>query len=193
MVQRQLLATVSGSFRQHMTAVQAAVYELTDRGVTVLSPADPRVVDQFGDFVFVASDRNRSIGLVEDRHLSAISASDFLWLVSPDGYIGTSAALEVGYAVALKIPVFSANIPVDLTFRRYVIVTTSLSQAIDRALTTRRSRPTSTILLDPPSGIARARRSLDTLELGLLKEPRVDREDEVRHALLDLGHSVGHK
>ena len=193
MVERQLLATVSGSFRQHMSAVQAAVYELTDRGVIVLSPADPRVVDQFGDFVFVASDRNRSIGLVEDRHLSAIAASDFLWLVNPDGYIGTSAALEVGYATALEIPIFSLEAPVDLTFRRYVTVAASLSQAVDQAFTMGRSHPASSILLDPASGIEQARRSLETLELGLLRQPMVDREAEVRHAYWDLSAAVGRK
>src|SRR5690242_9905312 len=81
-----LKATVSGSFHRHMDAISCAVWDLTDLGVKVLSPADPRVVDSFGDFIFVASDRVRSVRLVEDRHLQAIRASDFLWLVSPDGY-----------------------------------------------------------------------------------------------------------
>src|SRR4051812_6526153 len=93
-------ATVSGSFRRAMGAVQEAVYRLTDAGAQVLSPADPRIVDQFGDFVFVASDRVRAIKLVQSRHLAAIAASDVLWLVAPDGYIGQSGAMEIGYAVA---------------------------------------------------------------------------------------------
>lgn len=53
--ERPLTATVSGSFRRYMDAVQDAVYALTDLEVTVLSPADPRVVDQFGDFLFVVA------------------------------------------------------------------------------------------------------------------------------------------
>src|SRR2546421_8220573 len=92
-------ATVSGSFRRAMAAVTDAVYALTDAGVRVLSPADPRIVDQFGDFVFVASDRARAIRLVQTRHLAAIDASDFVWLVAPEGYIGQSAAMELGFAV----------------------------------------------------------------------------------------------
>src|SRR4051812_4984387 len=113
-------ATVSGSFRRAMSAVQDAVYRLTDAGARVLSPADPRVVDQFGDFLFVASDRVRAIKLVQNRHLAAVEASDFLWLVAPNGYIGQSGAMELGFAVSVGTPVFSSEVPADLTLRQYV-------------------------------------------------------------------------
>jgi len=64
-----------------MTAIYQAVTELDDFGVSVLSPADPRVVEQIGEFVFVASDKVRSIKMVEDRHLECLRASDFCgWL-----------------------------------------------------------------------------------------------------------------
>src|SRR4051794_25445033 len=55
-----LFATVSGSFRRSMRGVQEAVFAFTDAGVRVLSPADPRVVAQLGDFLFVASDHLRA-------------------------------------------------------------------------------------------------------------------------------------
>jgi hypothetical protein len=74
----RLKATVSGSFHRHMPAIYDAVGELRARNVTVLSPSDPRVVDNLGEFLFVASDKLRSIRLVQDRHLQAIRASDFL-------------------------------------------------------------------------------------------------------------------
>src|SRR5688572_17291899 len=115
-----LRATVCGSFRRHMSAVYDAVTELTELGVSVLSPSDPRIVDQIGEFVFVASDRVRSIKLVEDRHLECIGASDFLLLVTPDGYVGQSASMELGYAIAHTIPVYSCNAPADGTLRKYV-------------------------------------------------------------------------
>jgi len=83
-----LTATVSGSFHRHLTAIYTAVGELREAGVDVLSPADPRVVDHIGEFLFVASDRLRSIHLVQDRHLECIANSSFLWLVAPDGYVG---------------------------------------------------------------------------------------------------------
>jgi hypothetical protein len=71
-----LKATVSGSFHRHMQAIYQAVGTLREVGVDVLSPSDPRVVDHIGEFLFVASDKLRSIKLVQDRHLHPIRASD---------------------------------------------------------------------------------------------------------------------
>ena len=70
-----LTATVSGSFHRHMGAITAAVHELAALSVRVLSPADPRIVAAQGEFLFVASDRVRSVRLVQDRHLESISCS----------------------------------------------------------------------------------------------------------------------
>src|SRR5258708_29261487 len=114
-----LTATVSGSFHRHMEAITAAVHELAALSVRVLSPADPRIVAAQGEFLFVASDPVRSVRLVQDRHLETIRAANFLWLVCPDGYIGQSASMEIGYAVREGIPVFSTTAPADLTLRQY--------------------------------------------------------------------------
>lgn len=114
-----LYATVSGSFHRHLTSIYETVNRLCDLGVFVLSPADPRVVDSIDDFLFVASDRSRSVRFVEDRHLECIKASDFMWLETPDGYIGQSAAMELGFAVAHNVRVFASwdtnSFPVDAT------------------------------------------------------------------------------
>jgi nucleoside 2-deoxyribosyltransferase len=155
---------VSGSFRRHMDAVQAAVHSLTDSGVEVLSPADPTVVDAFGDFLFVASDRLRTVRVVQSRHLAAIEASDFLWLVAPDGYVGPSAAMELGFAVAKEVPVFSVTPPQDLTMRQFVRVVPSMRDA----LATVRARPDTAKLrsglVDPAAVIARAQDQLGLID-----------------------------
>jgi hypothetical protein len=91
-----LKATVSGSFHRHMAGVYTAVHELRAAGIDVLSPSDPRVVDFPGEFLFVASDRLRSVKLVQDRHFEAIRSSDLLWVVCPDGYTGSSTSAEIG-------------------------------------------------------------------------------------------------
>src|SRR5260370_5223740 len=122
MARQNLKAAVSGSFHRHMEAIGAAVQELASRSIQVLSPADPRIVAAQGEFLFVASDRVRSVRLVQDRHLESIRAADFLWLVSPDGYVGSSASMEVGFAAAVGVPIFASLAPSDLTPRRYVVV-----------------------------------------------------------------------
>src|SRR6266481_5836123 len=117
-----LTATVSGSFHRHMEAISTAVRELASHSVHVLSPADPRVVAHQGEFLFVASDRVRSVRLVQDRHLESIRSASFLWLVCPDGYVGQSASMEVGFAAAAGVPIFSNHAPTDLTLREYVVI-----------------------------------------------------------------------
>src|SRR5277367_2543835 len=115
-----LTATVSGSFHRHMDAITTAVHELASLSVHVLSPADPRIVAAQGEFLFVASDPVRSVRLVQDRHLDCIRASSFLWLVCPDGYVGVSAAMEIGAAREAGVPIFGTRAPHDLTMREYV-------------------------------------------------------------------------
>jgi hypothetical protein len=162
---RAARATVSGSFRRAMSGVQEAVYTLTDLGVDVLSPADPRVVDQLGDFLFVASDSVRAVRLVQSRHLAAIGASDFVWLVAPDGYIGQSAAMEIGYAVAVGTPVYSRDVPSDLTLQQYVRSAASVRDAVGHSEATRDSREPQPddILLDPYRAIERVHADVDAL------------------------------
>ena len=159
-----LTATVSGSFHRHMTAIYTAVGELRARGVSVLSPSDPRVVDHLGEFLFVASDRLRSVRLVQDRHLHSIAASSFLWLVTPDGYVGPSASLEIGFATAAKVPIFAETLPADVTIREYVIRVASYDACLELVrAATRPARRVSHFLIDPTQSVEIAHTTLDEL------------------------------
>jgi hypothetical protein len=137
-----------------MPAIYDAVGELRTAGVVVISPSDPRVVDHLREFLFVASDRTRLKRQVQQRHLEAISKSDFLWLVCPDGYTGVSAAMEIGWALHARVPVFAERKPADVTVEDFVFVAQSISDAIAlvRRDRTACQRPRSTMLLDPDFG-----------------------------------------
>lgn len=163
-VRLRLSAAVSGSFHRHMGAITAAVHELASLSVRVLSPADPRVVAAQGEFLFVASDRVRSVRLVQDRHLESIRAANFLWLVCPDGYIGQSASMEVGFAAAAGVPIFATHPPSDLTLREYVTIVPTLAAALQRVeASLRPSRPEG-ILIDPHASVEEAHRMLERIE-----------------------------
>jgi hypothetical protein len=136
-----------------MEAITAAVHELAALSIHVLSPADPRIVAQQGEFLFVASDRVRSVRLVQDRHLESISAANFLWLVCPDGYVGQSASMEVGYAAASGVPIFAAQPPTDLTLRQYVTIVPTIGEVLRRLASTSQLRHTNGILIDPGGSI----------------------------------------
>jgi hypothetical protein len=176
-------ATVSGSFRRSMDDIRRAVFTLGDLGIVVLSPADPRVVDHFGEFLFVASDRLRTIRLVQQRHLAAIEASDFLWLVAPDGYVGNSASLEIGFALAVGTPVFGATPPSDLTLRNYVEVVSTPAEALGRLGADSNRWLETDALLNPESALQQAHDHLEVVQRELVRpsdnaEPRARRAAE---------------
>jgi hypothetical protein len=188
-----LTAAVSGSFHRHMGAVTAAVHELAALSVCVLSPADPRIVAQQGEFLFVASDPVRSVRLVQDRHLESIRAASFLWLVCPDGYVGQSAAMEMGFAAAVGVPVYTAHAPDDLTLRQYVIMVPTITAALGILKAHPRRRRPAGVLINPRASVEQAHHILERIGDTLTssngsEEParRVHRDMETLRATLTM-------
>jgi hypothetical protein len=169
-----LAAAVSGSFHRHMAAVTAAVHELAALSVRVLSPADPRIVAAQGEFLYVASDRVRSVRLVQDRHLDCIRAADFLWLVCPDGYVGSSASLEIGAAITASVPIFATRAPGDLTLREYVTVVPTLQDAIRKIEASSRPARPQGLFINPHASIQEAHVILEQLERTLTRQNGTD-------------------
>lgn len=164
-----LTAAVSGSFHRHMGAITAAVHELAALSVRVLSPADPRIVAEQGEFLFVASDPVRSVRLVQDRHLDCIRVANFLWLVCPDGYVGQSASMELGYAAAADVPILATQAPSDLTLRQYVKTVPSLAAAVRMIAASPRDKRPEGILIDPRASVEKAHYILDRIGVALTR------------------------
>jgi nucleoside 2-deoxyribosyltransferase len=159
-----LKATVSGSFRKHMPEVYRVVSRLESEGVQVLSPADCRIVDEHDGFVFLASDPWRTIKLVEDRHLRAICASDFLFIVCPEGYVGNSTAFEIGAANARGVPVYAEFPPSDPKMSCLVHLVPSIRElvsAMSHKATEQAPSEVDHVLLDPKGVLER---SMQTIE-----------------------------
>jgi hypothetical protein len=188
--EQYLRAAVSGSFHRHMAAIAAAVQELKSLSIRVLSPADPRVVAKQGEFLFVASDRVRSVRLVQDRHLESIRAATFLWLVCPDGYVGQSASMEIGLAAAVGVPIFSTHAPSDLTLREYVAVVPRLSEAIRRVEASTRHRLPEGILIDPHASVEEAHYILEQIETALTSQEELDPSRRVHRDVSDLRNKL---
>ena len=188
----QLRAAVSGSFHRHMEDISRAVHELAALSVHVLSPADPRVVAAQGEFLFVASDRVRSVRLVQDRHLESIRAANFLWLVCPDGYVGQSASMEVGFAAAVGVPILATCAPSDLTLREYVTIVPTLSAALSRVEASSRPRRPEGVLIDPHASMEEAHYILERIETALTRQDN-SREpaDVVCRGVADLHTKLG--
>jgi hypothetical protein len=183
---RQIRATISGSFTRHLGEIQRTVAELKLQGVRVLSPERPRIVDELDGFLFVESDRHRSVRLVQDRHLASIANSDFLWLETPDGHVGQSAALELGFAIASGIPVYSTAIPDDLTMRQYVYQVPSIKDAVK--LASMRRKPSDranapSLLVDPLTATGEAAVALDRLHKLLTQDVSATNSESLRDSV----------
>jgi hypothetical protein len=189
---RDLAVTVSGSFHRHMHEIGKAVEELASLSIRVLSPADPRIVAAQGEFLFVASDPVRSVRLVQDRHLESIRASSFLWLECSDGYVGQSASMELGFAAAIGIPIYSTHTPSDLTLRQYVKIVPSLAEAVRLAETSPSPRQSEGILINPRASIAEAHEVLGRVEALLTHSGSLsDPSRRVYESIAEVGNLLG--
>ncbi len=125
-----LKTVISGSFHRHPEKLWSIYQELTLAGCQVLSPFTLSFQSPDDDFVVGKGESWLTPLEIEKHHLTAISHADFVWLHVPDGYIGKSTALEIGYAVAKGIPLFSHTLPTEEPFRSFVSTYTSVYCAL---------------------------------------------------------------
>jgi len=92
---------ISGSFRKHFEEIQAVRVKLERLGVRVLSPQSAAVRDKKSGFVLLTTDETDDPRTLENQHLEAIREAAALYVVNPNGYLGPSVALEIGWATAL--------------------------------------------------------------------------------------------
>ena len=113
-----------GSYKRDREGLFRAYDELVVTGCQVLLPQRM----QFDDAAFVRDTAEQGISsrAIEAYHLLAICKADFVMLHAPDGYVGLSAAMEIGFATAQKCPVFSRTAPQDIALRGLVKVVPSV-------------------------------------------------------------------
>ena len=124
-------AVLCGSYKRDREGLLRAYDELVVTGCQVLSPRRM----QFDDAEFVRETAEQDIPpqTVEAWHLSAIRQANFVMLHAPDGYVGLSAAMEIGFATAQDCPVFSRTAPQDIALRGLVKVVPSVYDALQAA------------------------------------------------------------
>ena len=117
-------AVLCGSYKRDRAGLFRVYDELVVTGCQVLSPRRM----WFDDAAFVRDTAEQGISpqVIETWHLSAIRQADFVMLHAPKGYVGLSAAMEIGFATAQKCPVFSRTAPQDIALRGLVKVVPSV-------------------------------------------------------------------
>lgn len=112
-MKKPIKITISGSFRKHLKAVVQTIAEFEKLGILVLSPKFIKPKNPGAEFVLFEGEDTESPRKLEDRHLEAIRQSDALYVVDPDGYVGNSAVMEIGFALALGKSVFAKWQPIE--------------------------------------------------------------------------------
>lgn len=124
--------TLSGSYHRDPKGLDRSYRELVSNQCQVLSPwslvfEDPNIL-----FVKHTVEKDDDNDNIQKHHLQAIVLSDFLWVHAPEGYIGTSTAMEIGYAYHAGTPVFSINVPRDEMLKYFVTNVPSVFAAIEQ-------------------------------------------------------------
>lgn len=111
---------ICGSFHREPELLAETRQRFLAAGAVVLSPIDLDFVAERSGFLFAAHECHEEPPKIEERHLAAMRDADFIWLHAPNGYIGASATLELGYAHALGLTVYSTEPPDEVAFREMV-------------------------------------------------------------------------
>lgn len=125
-----LKTVISGSFHRQPEKLWSIYQELTLASCQVLSPLSFSFQATDDAFVKSAEENWLTPLEIERRHLTALAHADFVWLHVPEGYIGRSTALEIGFALAKQIPLFSHTLPSEEPFKSLVCAYSSVFHAL---------------------------------------------------------------
>jgi NTP pyrophosphatase (non-canonical NTP hydrolase) len=114
-----------GTYRKDPDGLRRAFEHLQELGFSILSPSNPFIETEKEGFVYMQNESTQSPDQIENKHLDAIQNADFVWFFAPDGYVGPTGALEVGFAHANGIPVYSNVVPDDTTLQQFIEVVDS--------------------------------------------------------------------
>lgn len=116
---KKISIVVSGSFRKHFEGISKIIKEFEDLDMQVLSPKPSKVINPEHEFVILETDDTNDPKTLEQRHLDAIEKADALYIYNLEGYIGASATLELGWAVALGKPIYTKEQSEDFTLKLF--------------------------------------------------------------------------
>jgi len=103
--------TISGSFRKHLEHILKIKEKLETQGTKVLSPRFTEPKNPGEKFVVFIGEEGLNPLELERHHLKSISESDALIVCDPEGYVGASALLEIGFANAMGKRIIFAEKP----------------------------------------------------------------------------------
>lgn len=125
---------IVGSFRKHYEPITEVIRSFHANGIEVLSPKEAKILNPDDEFVIFNYDPSHlSEKELEDLVLDKMHRSHFVYLVNPGGYVGLSAAFEIGYCAAHGIDVYAME-PSNELCMKYIKAIKSPEEMISFAL-----------------------------------------------------------
>lgn len=129
-----LFSVISGSYRKHLAQLIKLKAELESRHVVILSPSGDVAVNPDEEFIILDSDPVCHPKLLQDSVFAKIRRSTFLVVANIDGYLGRAAVLEIGYALALGITVYTVEPVEDPNLKPYCRLLEEIFPGIDLSI-----------------------------------------------------------
>ncbi len=142
---RQASAVLLGSYQKGIPSLVRTYEMMSAAGMRVLSPSGRDFVAEMDGLLQSDQGAEAPPEAVEWLPLNCIRAADLVWLHAPDGYVGLSGALEIGFANAAGVPVYAEEVPSDLGLRSLVTIS-PLEQVLAKARTGEKDDPEASLL-----------------------------------------------
>lgn len=117
--QNRFKVVISGSFRKYFNGIQKKIEEFEEVGIAVISPKRARVINPLEEFVVLETNKITDSKTIEQQHLDAIYEADALYLYDEKGYMGASATMELGWALAIGKPIYAMEESEDFTLKLF--------------------------------------------------------------------------
>jgi ADP-ribose pyrophosphatase YjhB (NUDIX family) len=115
--QKIFKVVVHGSFGQHFEQIRQAIKIFEGAHITIIAPESREITAIKGSFLLLENEENLNPIAVELAYLhklQQLGVYGFSYFVNPSGYIGKSAAYELGIAQATGVPCYFSHRPKDL-------------------------------------------------------------------------------
>jgi hypothetical protein len=115
-----ITAVVSGSFK-FKPEIDKTIETLEETGIKVLEPTRGWLIMptleitkrlRSGQIRPLPTEEGLTARQIEDRFLRALGRANLLYLMNQEGYVGSSSALEMGYALGENKPMYALE-PLD--------------------------------------------------------------------------------
>lgn len=123
---------IIGSFRKHLSEIISIKNLLELSNIKVLSPVEDKITNPEEEFIFFESDLILDPKFLQDAVFSKIKQSTFVVVANVNGYLGRATTMEIGYAIAEGIPIYTLEPMEDVHISPYSRLLIDIFPAIDK-------------------------------------------------------------